>query len=300
MKKVLILGASGMLGSMVFDYLNQQKEYYVRASLRDKSIFKQKKEQGKFYLFDVERDNIQKKIFSNFKPDYIINCIGATKPFCKDDDPEGIFRAIRINSDFPYNLAGQAEKIDAKVIQIASDCVYSGKEGNYLESAPHDALDVYGKTKSLGEVIKDNFLNIRCSIIGPEIKNKLSLLEWFLSQPAGEKLKGFSHHQWNGVTTLQFAKVCQRIIDKGEGFFKLLRQISPAHHFVPNTSVSKYQLLNIFKKVFDKDIKIEQVNNIGPSVDRTLATEFNLLVNNKKLIPTEKAIQELKDYQWSK
>jgi len=110
----------------------------------------------------------------------------------------------------PHALAQATAKVlpMAKVLQIATDCVYSGKTGNYDEAAKHDALDVYGKTKSLGEVNARHVLNIRCSIIGPELKGRLSLLEWFLSQPTGARVNGYAHHQWNGITTLQFAELC--------------------------------------------------------------------------------------------
>ena len=101
------------------------------------------------------------------------------------------------------------------MIQIATDCVYSGKTGGYNEDSLHDALDAYGKTKSLGEVRSSTFLNIRSSIIGPEINHKVLLLEWFLKQPKGAVLNGFSNHLWNGVTTLQFAELCLTIIKKG-------------------------------------------------------------------------------------
>ena len=122
--------------------------------------------------------------------------------------------AIKVNSLFPIQLSKIIKLKKNKIYQIATDCVYSGEKGNYVEMSKHDALDVYGKTKSLGEVNKKNFFNIRVSIIGKEINTKNSLVEWFLSNKKKEKIFGFTNHLWNGVTTSVFAEVLFTIIDK--------------------------------------------------------------------------------------
>ncbi|MFA6533786.1 MAG: sugar nucleotide-binding protein [Patescibacteria group bacterium] len=290
MPKVLVLGASGMLGSMVYNYLSADSQLEVRGTLR--------KEEPPFYFLDAENFKAEDlaKILNDCNPDYIINCIGIIKPYCKDDDSVGCLRAIKVNTLFPYLLAEAAKGKKIKIIQIATDCVYSGRQGEYTENTPHDALDVYGKSKSLGEVQADNFLHLRCSIIGPEKKNKLSLLEWFLSQPAGAELKGFTHHRWNGVTTLQFAKICAEIINQGEDYFAELLKISAVHHFVPNTTVNKNELLHIFAEVFAKSVRIMAVDNISQPVDRTLATNFKLLLKESTTKPLKVALQELKNY----
>ena len=295
MKKILILGVTGMLGSTVYDVLSKNIDFDVRGTARNPKDFTLRKN-GKIYSFDAETDNIKLKVFSDFVPDYIINCIGIIKPYCKDNDPQGILRAIKVNALFPYLLVSSTQEIKAKVIQIATDCVYSGTKGKYTEKSQHDALDVYGKTKSLGEVQADNFLNIRCSIIGPELKNKTSLLEWFLSRKSGEKLTGFTHHLWNGVSTLQFAKLCHEIIKRGENYFSDLTKKSYIYHYTPNVAVSKYELLNIFKKVFKKDVMIEEVGGPGPAVDRTLSTDFVVFTDNNGTKPMEYAIEELYEY----
>jgi len=231
MKKVLILGSTGMLGSMVLDYLST-KNLNIDAPLRK------------------DLDEVKYN-----KYDYIINCIGIIKQ--KLTDPE---EAIRINSLFPYELSRKAPK--AKIIQIATDCVFSGNRGSYLEADPHDATDIYGKTKSLGEVNAKNFYNIRTSIIGFD-KKKVSLLSWFLSK---KKVKGYVNHYWNGITTLHFAKLCYAIIKKNIKIPNLI-------HFIPANEVSKHELLHIIAKKFKKRIKIEKVIN-DILVDRTLSTMY--------------------------
>lgn len=292
MPKVLILGANGMLGSMVYDYLSKQTDFDLRATVRNKNNLDK---QDDFFLFDASTDKLE-NIFAKFKPDYIINCIGIINKYCQDDDAIGVARAIKVNALFPYVLAQAAKSIDARVIQIATDCVFSGRDGHYTESASHDALDAYGKSKSLGEVRLDNILHIRCSIIGPEIEHKVSLLEWFLKQESGQTINGFANHKWNGVTTLQFAQLCQQIIDNGNNNFDSLIKTNWVYHYVPNTAVSKYELLNIFNKVFVKNQKITKIDQVGPTVNRTLDTEFYLLLgkNNKK--DMSQAIQELANY----
>ena len=284
-KKVLVLGATGMLGSMVYGYLDKYSRHKIAGTARN-NIFPQS-----FEVFDFFEGEKRYDFLKDF--DYIINCIGIIKPFCKDDDPKGVFNAISINTLFPRRLSEFLRNSKTKVVQIATDCVYSGRVGQYNEDSVHDALDVYGKTKSLGEVNRDNLLNIRCSLVGPDKHKKVSLLEWSLNQKDGAKLKGYAHHKWNGVTTLQFAKVCQRIIDNN--LFDRLRKTSHIHHYLPNKTVNKYELLKIFAGVFDRNYSIEEVDDVGEPVDRTLSTKFSSLKPVDKNDMKE-AVRELKNY----
>ena len=261
---ILVLGATGMLGSMVYDVLKSSSKFKVVGTAR--------KKKSDFILLDANQ-NLKdlKSILKGYN--FVINCIGITKPYCHDDNVEEVENAININSLFPYKLDKIAKDNGFKVIQIATDCVYCGREGKYKEDAPHDALDVYGKTKSLGEVHSKTFLNIRSSIIGPEKYTKVFLLEWFLKQPAGAILNGFTNHFWNGVTTLQFAELCLFIIEKDK--FDSLNKVSSIHNFVPNEVISKYQLLSTFKKVFGNDVTINKQKGGKERIDRTLDTKYN-------------------------
>lgn len=262
MTRVLVLGSSGMLGSMVHGYLRRNSALHVTGTTRE--------------VFDAEAFAAGAPQKQQLDADYVMNCIGVIKPFCKDDDAVGVRRAIAVNAVFPHKLAAAAAARGSRVIQIATDCVYSGAKGQYLETDPHDALDVYGKTKSLGEVFDKTLLNIRCSIIGPELKNRVSLLEWFLGNKAGAELKGFTHHRWNGVSTLQFAKLCERIVET-PGLYERLLRMSHVHHFLPNSTVDKYQLLCLMNEAFGRKMKIQPVGDVGPPIDRTLASRHNLL-----------------------
>ena len=275
-----------MLGSMVNTYLKRQTSLDVTGTSRVAT--------RELIGFDAYKFTLGKENLLDFnKYEYILNCIGIIKPFCKDDDPEGIKNAVVINSLFPKVLSEFAGP-ETKIIQIATDCVYSGKEGPYSENSLHDALDVYGKTKSLGEIRNSNFLNIRCSIIGPEKRNFVSLLEWFLNQQENATLQGFTHHKWNGVTTLQFAKLMEIIIM--ENHFDKLIKLASVHHFLPNSTVNKYELLNIFQKFFLTSYVINAVDDIGPPVRRDLSSNLENLQSIYPKMKMETAIEELKNY----
>lgn len=210
--------------------------------------------------------------------DVIINCIGVIKPYCHN-----VERAIKINSLFPQTLPEGS-------IQIATDCVYLGTKGKYVESDLHDADDTYGKTKSLGEA--SGVHNLRCSIIGPEIKTHSSLLDWFLAQEG--EVNGFTNHLWNGLTTYHFAKIVKAVIEKNI-------PLQYMQHIVPADVVTKAELLKIIAKVYGKKIKINEVE-ADVAVDRTLATSHKAM--NRKLwkaagydeIPTiEQMVKEMKE-----
>lgn len=286
-----MLGISGMLGSMVFDYLSNYSEFNVYGTVRNPDYLREN-----VFLFDAyDITQLENKEYVNLNIDYIINCIGITKPFSKDDDPEGVKRAIAINSKFPWDLARFTKKRDIKVIQIGTDCVFSGKKGLYNEDDLHDPLDVYGKSKSLGEVFDGSVLIIRCSIIGPEFKvQKSSLLEWFLSQPNGSEIEGFEYNIWNGITTLQFSQICRKIISSN--LYDDLIEISHVHHYTPNTAVNKFELMNIFNEVFEKSLQINRVNIPDQKIDRSLATKYRELKDTAKKIDMKTAIINLKKY----
>lgn len=266
-RKILIIGASGMLGSMVTDYFSHQTDYALSATVRS-TLLAEKGKKGlpgiEWRLFDVEEDDDERLADIATGVDWVINCVGKTKPYTHDDNPAEIERALKVNCLFPYRLARAAS--NAKVLSIATDCVFSGLRGDYTESDTHDALDVYGKTKSLGESYLPNAYNLRCSIIGPEAKSTAFLLEWFRQQPKHAEVNGFTNHQWNGVTTLHFARICHGIIKDD----LLLPHIQ---HVIPADTISKADLLTCFAHNYERtDVRINPVE--APTiVNRVLRTE---------------------------
>ena len=267
---VTVLGGSGMLGSMVVDVLSRDPEFKVSATVRTYPLAEHCKailptvEWRVFRAGSEEQGSVAR---ADDGAQWIINGIGITKPYVNDDNPAEVENAIEINSLFPYELATCARTSGAKIIQIATDCVYSGRTGAYRETDPQDPLDVYGKTKSLGEASHAGTYCLRCSIIGPEPKSFVFLIEWFRRQPTGAALNGFVNHQWNGVTTLHFARVCMGAIKSGT-------PLSGVQHVIPSGTISKYELLRTFATHFQRsDIKINPTE-AKVVVHRTLATEY--------------------------
>jgi len=266
MKKVLVLGATGMLGSMLVNVLSKKEDIHVVGTTR--SYFDSEKLPCNWLFFDASfgdynGSSLRKTIK---EADWVINAIGVIKPNIVESEYLSVQRAIQINSLFPFLLAEAARLTNTQVIQIATDCVYSGLTGNYTESTSHDALDVYGKTKSLGEVRSPFVHHLRCSIIGPEVKGHKSLMDWFLSQPEWAVVSGYRNHFWNGVTTEAFAEVCYGVISNEINLPYL-------HHLIPQREVSKDTLLRSLASAFNReDIQINAAD-APVEVNRVLQTE---------------------------
>jgi dTDP-4-dehydrorhamnose reductase len=253
--KVAILGSTGMLGSMVLRYLSHQPDLYLRPTERSS--------------FDAAKADLSDAVEVLEGQDYAINCIGIIKPRIDEQNAASVRRAIQVNSLFPHVLAGAAELTGCRVLQIATDCVFSGRDGGYLESCLHDPLDVYGKTKSLGEVRSSNVRHLRCSIVGPEQvyppRPVQSLLQWFLAQPQGATVHGYTNHLWNGITTLAFARLCHGIVKNGI-------ELPQVQHLIPCYAMDKAELLWSFSHCYDRgDIQIKRAA-AGTPINRTLAT----------------------------
>lgn len=265
---ILVLGANGMLGSQLVRKL-REVGLEVLSTSRLKTL-----NQGEL-LFDAETDDLGDCLQRwAIRPSYILNAVGVIKPRISESIRESVATAIAVNALFPYHLAEVAESLDCRVIQIATDCVYSGNSGQYPEDAPHDPLDAYGKSKSLGEVPSARVMHLRASIIGPEIGRSTSLWEWVRNQPRGADLSGYVNHLWNGVTTDAFSDVCVGIIK--QNLF-----VDGKTHLVPADVVSKYELVRLIANQTGRfDL---QINPISPStaINRTLVTsrsEFNQLL----------------------
>ena len=199
--------------------------------------------------------------------DFVLNGIGLIKSLIHDDDPKSVIQATNVNTLFPIWLSEQATKGKFRLLQIGTDCVFSGSRGAYSENDEHDPLDVYGKTKSLGEASTKNVMILRCSIIGRETKTFTSLLEWFLKQSPNSIVKGYTNHLWNGITTISFAKIIRGIIST-DSF------MDGKFHVLPRNQVSKSELLHVFSDYFNRnDIQIVG-KNTDKAVNRTLDTKF--------------------------
>lgn len=260
--KILILGASGMLGSAVateFDSINQEVITTTRVQSAKPLAGRENR------LFNASVDFVHNIASDLSAGDFIINCIGVIKPYIRDDSEDQRKNAIQVNSLFPHQLAELGATHGVKTIQIATDCVFSGAKGGYSEADFHDATDVYGKTKSLGEVPSEFLMHLRASIIGKEVGRQTSLLEWVLSQEKDGSINGFTDHVWNGVTTNHFGKLARGIVENN--------LFSPGvQHLVPGNVVTKFDLVSTIAQRFGRqDIKINPTES-SLRIDRTLST----------------------------
>lgn len=266
--KVVVLGASGMLGSMVLDYLCTDSSIQLIATARSQELIQKlstRLPDVEWRLLDAECCNLTDIVGVFNEAKWAVNAIGAIKPYIHDDNAAEVKRAVVVNALFPHLLAHAAEQSGCRVLQAATDCVFSGSRGLYTEKDNHDALDVYGKTKSLGEVYSASVRHLRCSIIGPEPKGHVSLLDWFLGQAPNSGVGGYTNHHWNGITTLHFAKVCQGIMKHGI-------DLPHVQHVIPAGAVSKAELLRCFGREYQRqDIAITPTE-AKTVINRTLAT----------------------------
>lgn len=267
MGKILILGGSGMLGATLVRWFASQPKHVVSATTRTGQAPERLHAIGgmSWLQLDVDLTSVRDLVSLCKGYDLVINAIGRIKQRIRDQSLEDRAATLRANALFAITLAQAAELIGCKVIQIATDCAFSGMRGKYAETDRHDADDLYGLSKSLGEVRSDNVFNLRCSIVGLELSSAYSLLNWFLSQPKGARICGYTNHVWNGIAALHFAKVCHG----------LLEVTSPSTfdtHLIPSDSVTKYELLMIFAEAFNRN-DLEIIPTEAPQkIDRTLTT----------------------------
>jgi dTDP-4-dehydrorhamnose reductase len=288
-KKVLVLGVAGMLGHMVNRVLAGSSDIDVRGT--------QISDNNAPLYFDVLSGIHALDAICDQSPgyDYFINCIGILPGKIDEKDPDTIRKAIKINSLFPHELAAIAKDRSVKVLHISTDGVFSGEGDSYFEDDAHNCRDLYGITKSLGEVLDRHFLNLRCSIIGPSPFLGEGLLEWFLKQPVNSVVRGYVNHIWHGISTYQFGSLCLKII-AGDHFEELRRE-SAVFHFAPNEPVTKYELLCLFKETFDKRIRIEATASDDKIYKRVLQTRYRGLKNIFPYdIPAARMVSELALY----
>lgn len=257
---VLLLGSTSMIGHQMMSHFEQVGIDVTGTTRREDST------DAKTVKFNVVQDSIASLLDAFPSTTIVVNNIGVIKSNIVDGDSKSEINAIQVNSLFPHELSEAASQRGIHVIQIATDCVYSGQLGAYNESSKHDAWDVYGKTKSLGEVHAPNMTLLRCSVIGREQGRSSNLIEWVLSQPKNAQLSGYTNHLWNGISTLAFSQICAGIITS-KNF------VPGVHHVVPTEVVSKQQLVEGIARAFGReDISVSPVKT-PVSVDRTLSTE---------------------------
>ena len=228
-----------MLGHMLYLQLKKNKDFEVL------DLSYRKKLHPNTILCDVTEDKEIKKIILKLRPNIIINCIGVLLKSAHLNKP----RTIYLNAYFPHRLTEFSEKVNARIIHISTDCVFDGKNGLYSEEDIPNPIDLYGKTKSLGEIIENKNLTLRTSIIGPEIKfNGEGLFHWLMKQ--NSTIKGYTNVFWGGVTTLHLSRVIEKSI---------ILDLKGLIHVTNGKKISKYDLINLINKHF----KSESLNKLS-------------------------------------
>ncbi len=233
MKRLLILGGDGMLGHRLMAELSAR--HTVRVTLhRELAAYAQWPEFGpRNAVGGVEASDIAQinRLVTEFKPDAMVNCVGIVK---QRDESKSARISIEINALFPHQLADIAQATGCHLVHLSTDCVFSGRRGNYREDDLADAEDIYGRTKWLGEVAKAGCITLRTSIIGPELSRKSGLLEWFLSQQ-GKTVSGFRKAIFSGFTTAELSRIIEMLLTR-------FPEASGLYH-VSSEPISKYDLL---------------------------------------------------------
>jgi dTDP-4-dehydrorhamnose reductase len=256
--KVLVLGATGMLGNAVLRLFAQSAGFEVVGSARSMSALRLLPADlsGRVICgVDVEHIDSLINLFFKAQPDVVINCIGLVKQLAEADDP---LAAIPINSLLPHRLARLCRVAGARLVHMSTDCIFSGAKGMYTETDMSDAKDLYGRSKYLGEVDYPHAITLRTSIIGHELSGGHSLVGWFLAQQGS--VKGFRRAIFSGLPTVELARVIRdHVIPHPE--------LHGVHH-VSADPINKFDLLTLISNVYGKKIDIATDDHF--IIDRSL------------------------------
>ncbi len=257
--KILVLGVTGMLGHAVFRMLYAAESMDVWGTLRGVaglSYFTPHMQASLLADIDVLDQDKLIRVFERIKPDWVINCVGIIKQLSTATDPKVV---LPINALLPHRLAELCAVFNAKLIHISTDCVFSGKQGAYVESDPSDAEDLYGQSKYEGEVRDlSHVLTIRTSLIGHELQGHCSLVDWFLSQR--HSVKGYTKAIFSGFPTIELARIIRDYILPNT-------TLSGVYH-IAATPIHKYDLLRLIAERYKKDIVI--IPDATVVIDRSL------------------------------
>ena len=256
--KVLVLGATGMLGHTLLRYLHQDSSYEAWGTTRSDGIPEGLRADfaGRILRgLDVLHEDALPRALAHIRPDVVVNCVGIVK---QRSDADDALVAIPVNAWLPHRIAQLCNLVGARFVQISTDCVFAGTRGMYVEADSPDATDLYGRSKHLGEVLAPNCVTIRTSIIGPELRGNRGLLNWFLSQSGA--VKGYSRAYFSGVPTVELARILGEYVLNNpalEGLFHVSAE-----------RISKLDLLKLIAADYKFDIDINEDGHV--ELDRSL------------------------------
>lgn len=260
--KILILGATGMLGGAVFKTFSSDPTLEVWGTVRSSAslrFFSDAERNSLLVGRDVLDQDVLVAVLSKVRPDVVINCVGLIKQLADAKDP---LSALPINALLPHRLARLCDLIGARLLHVSTDCVFSGRKGGYLESDPSDAEDLYGKSKYIGELHDyPNAITLRTSIIGHELSSSFALVDWFLAQESS--VTGFSKAIFSGLPTVELARIMK-------DFVLPHPELNGLYH-VGAEPISKADLLTLIARQYGKSIKISSDATLV--IDRSLNSE---------------------------
>ncbi len=283
--KILILGANGMLGNSMFRFFNDHTKHEAFATVR--TLAAREKISPEYWPYilpgiDVENYDSLLKLFAEVRPNIVINCVGLVKQLASSKDP---LLAIPINSILPHRLANLCLMVDARLIHISTDCVFSGTKGGYQESDQPDAHDLYGITKYLGEVDFPHAITLRTSIIGHELSSSHSLVNWFLSQT--NRVNGFKRAIFSGLPTFELARVIHEYVIPNEGLHGL--------YHVSSSPISKFDLLTLLATSYVRDIEIYPDYSLV--IDRSLDSSKFKSETNYNPPPWPELVRSMREFR---
>lgn len=257
--KVLVLGATGMLGSTVFRVFSADPSHEVWGTVRAVAVLPRFPEKDRPHLLTgvdaLDHDSLV-SVFDRVRPEVVINGVGLIKQLADADDP---LVALPVNALLPHRLARLCGLVGARLIHVSTDCVFSGRKGMYVEGDPSDAEDLYGKSKYIGELHDlDHAITLRTSIIGHEQNSAHALVDWFLSQQG--RVRGFTRAVFSGLPTVELARVMKDVV--------LPRPDLKGLYHVAATPIDKYRLLNLVAAQYRKSTEI--VPDASVVIDRSL------------------------------
>jgi dTDP-4-dehydrorhamnose reductase len=256
--RVLVLGASGMLGNAVLRVFAESPGFEAYGTVRSLSVLKLLPEQVRANIIsgvDVENSDSMVAVMDRVRPNVVVNCIGLVKQLAQADDP---LQAIPINALLPHRLARLCALVNARFVHMSTDCVFSGAKGMYTEDDVSDAYDLYGRSKFLGEVDYPNAITLRTSIIGHELDRHTSLVGWFLKQEG--QVKGFDRAIFSGLPTVEVARVIRDFVIPHAGLRGLYN--------LSAEPINKFDLLALVAKAYGKQVIINR--DSGLVIDRSL------------------------------
>ena len=282
-KRVLVLGASGMLGSTLFRVFSKDPHLDTFGSIREASIkryFAPELQSALISNIYLEGESGLLTVFAITKPDVVINCIGIIKQMPNAND---CLESLAINSILPHRLAKYCDVMGARLIHFSTDCVFSGKQGLYKEDDLPDAFDLYGRTKLLGEVGYENSITLRTSIVGHELNRSKSLVDWFLSQSS--EVNGYTKAVFSGLPTIEVARVVKEYVIPNTG-------LSGLYHLSVDP-INKYELLRLVAQTYRKNIQIIPDDKLV--IDRSLNSDRFRAATGFKPKPWPDLIKDMHD-----